>query len=127
MKTLITFLCLTLICSAPLLAEQLPAITVEQSPANQCFKFFRVHRQGPGVSLSWAAANSNVVSFTIERSYDADFYESITGMGCSGTGTHKYNDNNIFPGTIYYRIAALKTDGTTEYSTVETVRIVRHG
>ena len=91
------------------------------------FKQFMVHRQGTGVSLSWSVATSNVVEFRIERSYDGEFFDAIGSVGCNGSATHRFRDENVFPGTIYYRIAAVKLDQTMERSVTETVRIVKRG
>jgi len=77
------------------------------------------------VALTWSVGTSDVSSFTVERSYDGDMFDPILQAPCNGTSTHKYRDAAVYPGYIHYRIAASKSDGTVEYSAVETVRIVR--
>lgn len=128
MKTLITFALIMFVsASIPAVATPVNQPNAKVAPSTECFDFFRVHRQGPGISLSWSAATPGIAQFEIERSYDGEFFETVAAMGCSGTNTHKFNDNDVFPGTIYYRITAVKTNGTSEKSAVKTVRIVQRG
>ena len=91
------------------------------------FKQFIVHREGNGVSLSWSVSTSNVVEFAIERSYDGQYFENIGSCPCNGTTTHRYTDASVYPGTIYYRITAIKADQSVETSATESVRIVKRG
>lgn len=89
------------------------------------FEHFRVHRQGNAVALSWAVGTPDVVAFTIERSYDGEFFEPINQMSCSGSSVHKFNDEAVYPGVISYRIVALHSDGSVEHSAVKSLRIVQ--
>jgi len=91
------------------------------------FKYFRVHRQAAGVAMSWASSSPDVAQFVVERSYDGEYFEEVSNVPSNGNGMHKYNDQDVFPGIIYYRIKAIKENGSEEYSVVETVRIVRRG
>jgi len=91
------------------------------------FKQFNVHRQGSDVALAWSVTTPNVVEFAIERSYDGQYFESIGSMPCVGTTTHHYKDVAVYPGTIWYRITAVKADQSVESSAIESVRIVKHG
>ncbi len=127
MKTITTFVFLLLVTLSPAVATPVHSSSATVKPPSGSFSFFRVHRQGPGISLSWASASSNVVQFIIERSYDGDFFDVIGGIGCTGTNTHRFSDNDVFPGIIYYRVTAVKVDDTTESSAIETVRFVRRG
>ncbi len=127
MKTITTFVFLLLVSLTPAVATPVYSSYATVKPPSGSFSFFRVHRQGPGISLSWASASSNVVQFIIERSYDGEFFDVIGGMGCTGTNTHRFSDNDVFPGLIHYRVTAVKADETTESSTIETVRLVRRG
>lgn len=128
MKTLITFALIMFVsASIPAVATPVNQPNAKVAPSTECFDFFRVHRQGPGISLSWAAASSGISQFVIERSYDGEFFDVVAAMGCSGSNTHKFNDSDVFPGTIFYRITAVKSNGTTESSAVKTVRIVQRG
>ena len=128
MKTLISLAFLSMIAittSAVGTTEstsQLSSVTVTNG-----FKFFRAHRQGPGVALSWANMASDVVSFKVERSYDGEYFDVVSEAGCNGNAMHKFADNDVFPGIVYYRIIAVKANGAEEISTIESVRIVRRG
>jgi len=128
MKTLMSCLVLALLILASSFTSANLEQFNEQSSVNSSFKSFRAHRQGKaGVALSWSISAPNVVQFVVERSYDGEFFEPVTGMGCNGAGVYKYADNDIFPGVIHYRITAIKGDGSTESSPVESVRIVQRG
>ena len=128
MKTLMSCLALTaLIVMSSFTVNQQQQLNQEQS-SNGCFSNFRAHREGKaGVTLNWAIATPDVVQFVVERSYDGDFFENVNSMNFNGSATYKYKDNGVFPGWIYYRITAIKADGSTEQSTVEMVRIVQRG
>ena len=86
------------------------------------FDYFRAHRQANGAALSWSAPDA--VAFKIERSYDGEFFDEVATVEASAAA-HKFNDKDVFPGTIYYRVGAVKADGSVEYSDVATVRIVK--
>jgi len=92
------------------------------------FGFFRIHRQGKGnVVLNWGITSLNGVSgFSVERSYDGDFFDAINQIPCNGELKHSCKDMNIFPGLIHYRIACVMDDGSVHYTQVETIRIVQH-
>jgi hypothetical protein len=92
------------------------------------FGFFRIHRQGKGnVVLAWGVTSLTGVSgFSVERSYDGDFYDAINQIPCNGALKHDCKDENVFPGTINYRIACIMDDGSVHYSPVEQIRIVQH-
>ena len=127
MKTLITFAFILFVSVSPAVATSSLSSSTIVKPPSGSFSFFRAHRQGPGISLSWAQGSSDVVEFVIERSYDGEFFDVIGGMECFGTRTHKFSDNDVFPGIIYYRVTAVKVNGTTESSAIESVHIVRRG
>jgi hypothetical protein len=88
------------------------------------FDYFRAHRQANGVALSWSAADA--VAYKIERSYDSEFFDEVATVAAGGAAALKFNDENVFPGTIFYRVGAVKADGSIEYSAIESVRIVKH-
>lgn len=112
---------ITLTTSA--VATQLPTSTPSVSVTS--FKSFRIHRQGSGVALSWEPTSANVQQFVIERSYDGEFFETVTALGCNGTTIHRFIDENVFPGYIHYRITAVNADGSSEASPVQMIRIVQ--
>jgi hypothetical protein len=89
------------------------------------FDFFRAHRQGKHSVLTWSVSTPDVAQFEIERSYDGQYFNDINIIPGS-VGTVTYKDETVFPGYIYYRITAHKTDGSTETSSVEVVHIVAH-
>lgn len=101
--------------------------STETKAAAGSFKQFIVHRQGANVSLSWSVSATNVVAFAIERSYDGEYFDTIGSLPYNGTTSHRFSDENVYPGTIWYRITAIKADQSVETSTTESVRIVRHG
>ena len=123
MKTILTFafVAFLAITTSAVATDVHPSYT--QTTASSCFSNFRVHRQQNGATLMWTV-NTEVAEFKIERSFDGDFFEDVTQLPGNGAAQHRYNDRDIFPGYVYYRITALKADGTTEQSPVEMVRIV---
>lgn len=126
MKTLISYLALTaLILTSSFTVNQQQQLN---NQSENCFDSFRVHRQGKAaISLSWTVSSADINQFIVERSYDGEFFENVTSINFNGSSAYKYKDNGIYPGVIYYRITAVMEDGTTEYSSVETIRIVQHG
>jgi hypothetical protein len=101
--------------------------TIEKSTAAaQGFGYFRIHRQASDVSLNWGIEDpSSVVFFSIERSFDGNWFFEIDEISCSpGDATYKYRDTGAFPGYLYYRVIAHRADGTTVNSDVEMIRIV---
>jgi hypothetical protein len=61
----------------------------------------------------------------VERSYDGDFYDNVNTVNFNGSSSYKAKDVSVFPGVIYYRVTAVKSDGTTECSPVEAIRIIQ--
>lgn len=97
------------------------------SSYDSSFTGFKAHRQGKAaIALDWSVNSTDITQFIVERSYDGDFFEAVSTMNFNGSSGYKYKDTNVYPGVIYYRITALRSDGSTETSTVETVRIVQH-
>lgn len=96
--------------------------------ATSCFSHFNAHRAGKSsIELTWSVSSADVVQFSVERSYDGDFFENISTPSFNGSASYKYKDAGVYPGYIYYRITAIKSDGSTECSSVEMVRIVQRG
>ena len=128
MKTAVSILCALVVASsaisAPLPVNSKQPVSVAKF-SNE-FARFNVHRQQRGVVLNWIFTDpNNVVSFVVQRSYDGQFYENVAEV--TSNGKNQYKDNDVFPGHIYYRIAALMYDGSTIYSNVDVVRIVKNG
>ena len=91
------------------------------------FTYFRIHHQSKkNVVLNWGIDSpAGVSSYTVERSYDGDFYDVITQVASNNAVRFSWKDEGIFPGIIYYRIVCNMNDGTTHYSAVETIRVVQ--
>jgi hypothetical protein len=126
MKTKLTVV-LALVLSLNVLASTMPepqTSTKVFSATN--FGSFNVHRQHNSAALSWIFNSPTVTGFTIQRSYDGEYFSTIDQVGTSTGHWNKYLDATVEPGTIYYRIIAVMKDGSKEESPVTTVRIVRH-
>ena len=128
MKTIFTtiFVAFLAFTTSAVATDSAPSGYSEKKPTS-CFNYFRAHRQGHGVGMTWSVGTGDVVSFVVERSYDGEYYDAVSGIACNGAMQHKFIDSDIFPGTIYYRVRAVKADGTSECSNVESVRIVKRG
>jgi len=95
--------------------------------AEDIFGKINVHRKQAGVSLNWTTTENNDISaFLIERSWDGNYFETIDQVEVNN-GMNRYQDNDVFPGHLYYRIVAVMNDGTEIASAVEMVRIVKNG
>lgn len=96
--------------------------------ADHEFSYFRIHKQGKGnVVLNWGVTTSaGVNGFTIQRSYDGDFYEEINQVSCNNAAKFSWKDEGVFPGYIYYKIGCMMSDGSSHYSDIEVIRIVAH-
>jgi hypothetical protein len=90
------------------------------------FGSFHVHRQGDFATLDWNASIEGVSAFAIERSYDGEYFDMIDAVSPDASRWNRYTDITVEPGIIYYRVAAWMEDGTIQYSTIETVKIVKH-
>jgi len=123
MKTLISSLALFLLIVTSSFTIDAQQKLNEQNA--ECFNYFRAHRQNKGVAMSWSVSTSNVVEFVVEKSYDDYYYEPSGSVPYTGGNSYKFVDNNVYPGYIYVRVTAVKSDGTTECSPVQRVRIVQ--
>ena len=124
MKTILTLVFLAFITlTTSAVSTQVPVTKSVESVSS--FKFFRIHRQGNGVALSWEPTSTQVQHFLVERSYDGDYFEPVTNMACNGAGTHKFIDEGVYPGYIHYRVVAVNADNSTETSPVQMIRIVQ--
>lgn len=123
MKTLISFFSVAAIL---VLASSFTVDVQEKSinDDNQCFNFIRGHRQGNGAAISWGSSANDVNGFVVERSYD-DYMWEPAGSAAGGSGSYRVKDESVFPGIVYYRVMANKSDGSTELSPTITVRIVQ--
>lgn len=126
MKALVSYLAVAaLIVASSFTASQQKQLN-QQSVSS--FARFNVHRAGKSnVEITWTISSSDVKEFVVERSYDGDFYDNVTNLNFNGSSSYKSKDVGVFPGTIYYRVTAVKSDGSTECSPVETIRIMQRG
>jgi len=127
MKALVSYLAVAaLIVASSFTVSQQKQLN--QQSTTSCFSHFNVHRAGKAnIELAWTISSADVTQFVVERSYDGDFYENVTTVNFNGSSSYKSKDTGVFPGVIYYRVTAVKSDGTTECSPVETIRIMQHG
>jgi len=91
------------------------------------FGAFHAHRQQNGVALAWNITTGNVTEFVIERSYDGSSFEIIDRISPALGAWNRYKDEAAGAGYIHYRIKAIQSDGFSEYSAIEVVRIVKRG
>jgi len=140
MKTkalLILFLCPGILCAAhadnnkPGYQE---VIFSKTSLTNFDISFLRTHRQGKGVEISWGVTSTEGVSgFIVQRSYQDpndpySIWENVSSVSCSGARSFKYNDEDVAPGFISYRVWIVLTNGATIPSAVSIVHIMsKHG
>lgn len=83
---------------------------------------------GTDVVINWSTGSEiNNDYFTIERSYDGYFWESIVtiaGMGNSSNMVdYTYRDRDVNGNLIYYRLSQTDFDGTTEVFDIKSVII----
>ncbi|MEO5648874.1 MAG: hypothetical protein ABIR03_03000 [Ginsengibacter sp.] len=131
-KLLLSFVFLFTLLSGWSLSDKLSSGPRDVSPvqvqSGNPFIFFNAHRQGySSIGLMWRISNSdNIISFQVQRSYDGEFFDLISDLPCNAF-TQKFNwkDDNVFPGYIYYRLAANLMDGSIIYSEVQVVHIVQ--
>lgn len=99
------------------------------STQNSAFSFFRTHPNGKGITATWGMATaSRVLEFSVQRTYEdpTDIYacwEDLAVIPNNAKRSSTYNDKDIFPGIVSYRIVALFDDGSTETSEISSVRI----
>jgi hypothetical protein len=102
------------------------AETAISSPITGVFGAFHAHRQQNGVALSWNTVSPDAVHFIVQHSFDGVRFNDIGDIPAETSGWNKFKDDAALPGYNHYRIIAVKVDGSTEYSDVEVVRVVRH-
>jgi hypothetical protein len=90
------------------------------------FSTFHIHRQGDFASLNWNVNSDDIVSFTIDRSYDGQFFSFLDNVTPDAGRWNRYLDTSVEPGFIWYQITAVMKDGSSEQSTIEMVKIVKH-
>lgn len=127
MKALVSYLAVAAMIVASSFTVSQQKQLNQQAP-NSCFGRFNVHRAGKSsIELTWTVSENGITKFQVERSYDGEFFDPVTALDFNGSSSYKIKDADVFPGVIFYRITAIKSDGSTECSPVESVRIVKHG
>lgn len=82
------------------------------------------------VSLDWQTeADFSYHAFSVERSADGEAWESITQVAGAEAPVHSYRylDRQPLPGTAFYRLKLLGTDGKYNYSDVREVTLSLEG
>jgi hypothetical protein len=127
MKALVSYLAVAaLIVASSFTVSQQKQLN--QESVNSCFARFNVHRAGRAATeLSWTVSSADITQFVVERSYDGDYFENATTVDFNGSSSYRVKDSNVYPGYIFYRVTAVKSDGSTECSSVEKVLIAQHG
>jgi len=96
------------------------------------FAFFRTHRQGKGITGTWAVtSNDGVTGFSMMKTYEdpTDPYavwETVCTKSCSSSRSYKHTDENVYPGYVSYCVIAEMSDGSIVPSEISTVRVVAH-
>lgn len=81
---------------------------------------FDVLLQNNAVTISWETLDEvNVYHFEIERSTDGISFVKIGVQDANGSGSYHFNDKDLPPGKVYYRLKTMDKDGQFEYSNVK--------
>ena len=115
----------------PFEADNLDTVSeVRAKPGVGNFSFFRVHRQGKGITATWGLNNAQgIIGFQLQKTYEDPndeyaIWEDVCSTPFTGARSYKFTDNNVFPGNINYRVIALSADGNNKSSGIATARIV---
>ena len=106
------------------------AVIVSKHQFTANFDFFRGHRQGRNISLTWGmTSNAGIDQFVVECTYEdpTDPYAvwATKGVVSNDNGrSFKYTDTNVYAGTMHYRIIAMGGSAPSVVSQIETIRIV---
>ena len=88
---------------------------------------FTVKYNNSVVALDWSTANElNSKFFIVEKSADKvsfDQVATITASGGPGIKAYRFTDYALSPGTNYYRIKILHTDGSVTYGKTVAIEI----
>ena len=84
-------------------------------------------KEGEKVNVRWSIANEvNIASYEVERSTNGTSFSTVTNKKAVGTTSYAIEDASIpaIATTLYYRIKAIGTDGTTRYSAI--AKLITH-
>jgi hypothetical protein len=82
---------------------------------------FEAKKLNGGASLEWKTEELPVQFEVLRSSNGADFSKIGTVKANPGVKTYKYFDAQLLPGTNYYRLRSVETDGAISYSKVVAV------
>ncbi len=95
---------------------------VQTTPTPVTLNYFKGNVEDKNVKLNWETSEElNFSHYEIERSEDGKSYSKIDEVTAKGAySVYAYTDrvNNATSGNVYYRLKAVDTDGTFEYSSV---------
>lgn len=128
MKTLISYVAVTIFVLASSFTIDVQQNLNHQTTYN-CFNYLRGHRQGKSsINLSWSVNDPTIDHFKIEQFYEGDYdygYEVATPVRFDGSSRYEVVLKDVFPGNLTYRVTAVRTDGTSECSPFETVKLMQ--
>ncbi|HMJ48829.1 MAG TPA: hypothetical protein VK498_15965 [Ferruginibacter sp.] len=126
----------TLLSCAQVSATEPPikkSTTISQQQFTGSFSFFRGHRQGKNITLTWGmSSNAGIDQFVVECTYEdpTDPYSVWSTKGVvanTNLRSFKFEDvTDVYPGTMYYRIIAMSGNAPSVVSQIESIRIVSH-
>lgn len=78
---------------------------------------FTARNQDDRVLLNWSVASeTNFSHYEVERSFDAQEYQSIGRVEADASSNYDFNDTAIFEGKAYYRLRLVDFDGSYSFS-----------
>jgi hypothetical protein len=105
---------------------------VIKTSSGEEFSFFRIHRQGKGVTSTWGLfSNSGVTEFIVQQTYEDitdpyAYWADVATISCTSSRSFKHTDETVFPGFVSYRIVAMNGLTVVDVSEVLTIHIVQH-
>lgn len=106
-----------------------PALYVSGKALPVTWKYFRAKAgENADATLEWATTDeTNTSYFEIQRGKDPFLFIPIQKIAASGNSTvtqeYIYKDGELKPGTYYYRLKQVDTDGKFDYSRIVSVSI----
>lgn len=86
------------------------------------FTGFDVKKSSGGVQLSWKVSDWNLLShFDIQKSTDGKQFTTIGSLDANEKETYRFTDREPVIGPSYFRVKSVGHDGTTFYSSVQSV------
>lgn len=103
------------------IANTKPVLNIKTS--GKTFKAFAVRQKRNEVVITWAASSADIAKFVVEQSADGKSFQPLITINNSNAIAYKHclEDGQL----KYYRIAALKTEGSIEYSAARKSRMPR--